>query len=382
MLCIIASSLVFGCEANALIWMPPRNHADPLFRFIRNGRAGFIDAKGRIVVPPALEIDTNNSGQYFTGGYLQLAGARRPFLDHQGKPARLPNFDQIGSFHEGLAPVLPSQDTGMWGYMDTRGRIAIQPKFPGYPNGILGAFSEGLAVLEVDGKAGYLDRTGTFAISPRFVAAKPFTGGLARVVVGDQPCVYMELDHFDPCMNVPSHAPKTQKISTGPSGRQGKLCKWAFIDKSGKQVFPATFDNALAFQEERAAVQVAGPWGFIDRAGGFVIPPSYRAANSFSSGVALVSLDYKTGSVIDRSGNHQFTVPQYMADTTFSEGLLPVLMQRRGPVVYVDTNGNQAFPGSFVAGSRFFHGLAHVQLSEQEFAYIDKAGRRVFTYTK
>jgi hypothetical protein len=104
---------VLGCESDALIWMPPTNNADPLFRFIRNGRAGFIDGKGRIVIPPTLEIG-GNWGQYFNGGYLALEGARRPFLDRNGNRARLPDYDQIGSFSEGLAPVLPSQDSGLW----------------------------------------------------------------------------------------------------------------------------------------------------------------------------------------------------------------------------------------------------------------------------
>jgi hypothetical protein len=245
-------------------------------------------------------------------------------------------------------------------------------------------FSEGLAAVESNGKVGFIDRSGHFAIEPRFVAAKRFTEGLARVAVNDGPCAYVENDHFDPCMNVPTSAPATGRMGRPDQkpGPQRKLCQWTFIDKSGRQAFPATFDAALAFHEGLAAVQTGGLWGFIDRKGTFVIPPGYRAANSFNSGVALVSTDLISGSFIDPSGNKRFTRPYFVTGETFSEGLLPVFTREDRQVVYVNSDGKQAFPGIFVAGSRFFHGLAHVKLSESVFAYIDKTGRRVFTYTK
>ncbi len=56
---VLTSTLVFGCSADGLIWMPPTNRADPLFRFISHGRAGFIDSTGKIVIDPTLEASSN-----------------------------------------------------------------------------------------------------------------------------------------------------------------------------------------------------------------------------------------------------------------------------------------------------------------------------------
>ena len=57
---------------------------------------------------------------------------------------------------------------------------------------------------------------------------------------------------------------------------------------------------------------------------------------------------------------------------------------------YIDHSGRQAIAGKFAVASPFFKGLAHVKLRSREhksiyegtFAYIDRNGKRVFTYRR
>ncbi|OVE80720.1 hypothetical protein BVY04_05280, partial [bacterium M21] len=45
-------------------------------------------------------------------------------------------------------------------------------------------FSEGLAVVKIDGRYGYIDRMGTFVVPPQFLVANKFSDGLAVVRIG------------------------------------------------------------------------------------------------------------------------------------------------------------------------------------------------------
>jgi hypothetical protein len=112
-----------------------------LFHIIRNGKYGYIDSKGKIVIQP--------------------------------------QFDEADEFSEGLAPIRIGDK---WGYIDPTGRIVIKPQY-----GRVGEFSEGLAGVSVaGGKEGYMDRAQRIVIQPQFDKTWPFVGGLARVKIGDK----------------------------------------------------------------------------------------------------------------------------------------------------------------------------------------------------
>jgi hypothetical protein len=112
-----------------------------LIPFEENGRFGYRDAAGRVVVRPELIV-----AQEFLPG--------------------------------GIAAVV---DTQGWAYINTAGRIVIRPfvvdNGPDY-------FSEGLARFRAAGKFGFFDERGTIRIKPRYDFALPFAEGLAGVCFG------------------------------------------------------------------------------------------------------------------------------------------------------------------------------------------------------
>ncbi len=379
----LLATVLNGCESVTVIWMPVTNSADPLFRIIMKDRAGYIDAQGRVVIPPTLRF-MSEGGQAFHDGLLSLGISDGPFLDSKGRTVLDNHFYRVWNFSEGLAAAMETSESA-WGYIDRSGQFVIPPKFPFYPKGVVSDFSEGLAAVEVEGKLGYIDRTGTFVIPPQFAAGTSFENGLARVVV-DGPCFYVKYGALDSCIaGSPRMAPTTrsdaEQTSTPSSG-----CQWIFIDKTGRKAISSQFEGTMAFHEGLAAVRSGGQWGFLNRQGAYEIYPAFKRVHSFSDGLALVS-NGKDSGFIDRTGALRIRVDYYHAEP-FSEGLT-VIRTPEDRYIYVDTTGKQAIPEAFLLASRFFHGLAHVKLTSTSkfgrrgaYAYIDKTGKRVYEYTR
>ena len=380
---LLACTLLFGCEADGLIWMPPSDRADALFRIVDRGHAGFIDSSGHIVIPPILDVGSNWS-QAFYDGLLSLGVAEGPFLNVRGQKILENGFYRVWDFSEGLAPALKSRDS-KWGFIDQLGQFVIPPQFPFYPEGLVSGFSDGLAAIEVSGKLGYIDHSGKFVIPRQFVAGTSFENGIARVVA-EGPCAYLNYDSFDPCARMSSYTAPSTGGGRDRVRSAGSLCRWSYIDKTGKQVIDGQFEGALGFHEGLAAVKVGELWGFIDLRGVFVIPPTFRSVHSFSDGLALIESDKESG-FIDKTGTLKISAAFSKAEP-FSEGFAVVGEPDEG-YHFLDLQGRRAIPETFVLASRFFHGLAHVKVGPRSspygggtFAYIDKSRKRIFTYRR
>ncbi|MBF7048142.1 WG repeat-containing protein, partial [Campylobacter volucris] len=57
--------------------------------------------------------------------------------------------------------------------------------------------------------------------------------------------------------------------------------KWGFIDKNGKLIIEAKYDNAYDFSEGLARVELNGKWGFINKKGEIAIDTKYNRTKDF-----------------------------------------------------------------------------------------------------
>ena len=131
-------------------------------KFYRDGRWGIIDDSGEVVVPARYEHKPRGYGDRVTmfavdgersdnsDGYIEVLDrdgqriARIPFLDDEGRFM----IDAKHVFHEGLLGVELARGLNEgkdferlgWGFMDTHGRMVIEPQFYS-----VGSFSEGHA---------------------------------------------------------------------------------------------------------------------------------------------------------------------------------------------------------------------------------------------
>jgi hypothetical protein len=346
--------------------MPRSKSADPLYRFVKDGKAGYIDGTGRIVIAPRLAT-YGNYGSEFHDGRLEIGVVDGNYVDPTGNIV-IDKGLSGSDFSEGLAAA-SRKDERLWGYIDTSGRFAIQPQFEDARS-----FSDGLAMIGAGGKVGYIDHSGRVVIKPQFLDGFDFSDGMARVIA-EGPCFYIP---DDPCG---FFNPRTVG---GNDRRPATPCGFTYIDKTGRVITQQRFEKAGECSEGLAPVLVGKLWGFIDKTGVLVIKPQFDSAGPFSSGLSVIRQHGLFG-YVDRSGAIRIA-PRYESADNFSEGFA-VVGDGADRYWYIDPQGRHTIPGEFAVASQFFKGLAHVVLrrhdypSEDEFAYIDTKGRLVFTYS-
>lgn len=153
---------------------------------------GYADLDGNFIIEPKFDI----AFPFSEGIALVKLNDEFMYIDTKGETIfKLPvniyptgiddraNHRQYGNkasadFHEGLAAV--QDESGDWGYINTRGEYVIMPQFEN-----VSYFSEGLAIVEKNGKYGYIDKNGNYVIEPKFDNAISFHKGIAAVQIAE-----------------------------------------------------------------------------------------------------------------------------------------------------------------------------------------------------
>ena len=120
-----------------------------------------------------------------------------------------------------LVPYIQNKKVG---FIDEETMQIVIPCKYNYAN----SFSEGLAVVDLNGKRGFIDKTGREVIPCKYDYAYSFSEGFA--------CVKFK-------------------------------GKWGFIDKTGREVISCKYDLAFSFSDSLACVIFNGKRGYIDKFG-------------------------------------------------------------------------------------------------------------------
>ncbi len=93
-----------------------------LFPVSKNGKGGFINAKGDVIIDMIFESVSD-----FSEGLAQFwEGDKTGFIDSKGKVKIPAKFETVREFSEGLAAFSKGDK---WGYIDTSGEVVIKPRF-------------------------------------------------------------------------------------------------------------------------------------------------------------------------------------------------------------------------------------------------------------
>ncbi len=334
------------------------------------------------------------------------------YIDRSGKIVIEPQFEQANEFKYGLAPVSVGNK---WGFIDRRGEFAIDPIFDWiYWTG----FNEGICPAGINGKKGGIDINGKFVIEPKYEMALKFADGLMPVQL-----TKAEGDYFEKWIYVDAKGQQSidKEFFHAGSFVEGRTFvsvgfdEWALIDKSGKEVTKRHFDSNdpwNVFAEGLTAVKVKKKWGYIDRSGKFIIKPRFDNADNFSEGLAVVTVGCYDG-YIDKSG--KFVIPpRFETAGKFSGGLAAVAPEgdipwshkfeikgksyamcgaglgSNAPQGYIDKTGRMVIEPKFGRGFPFSNGIAMVSFDEPpdvllaigKRGYIDRTGNYIWQPTK
>jgi len=184
-LTVVYSSCGKCCFKNTI---SEKKTSSDLARFLTDGKYGFKDRKGNVVIRPVylsayeftkegIAAVVDKSGWHYINRWGKTIA--RPFIYDNG-----PDY-----FKEGLARIVSQKKIG---FMDKWGRTVIKTRFQfAYP------FREGRAVVGKDfrkvmmgshelmkgGKWGFIDKKGKLVIAMIYGEARFFEGGKARVKI-------------------------------------------------------------------------------------------------------------------------------------------------------------------------------------------------------
>jgi len=327
-----------------------------------------------VVLSVWTSVSAGQAPQEHTRLFPVVVADRYGYIDAAGKMIIPPRFQFAGEFSAGLAEV---RIADQWGYIDTTGAVVIEARFD-----MTSRFSEGVAVVELGGNRGFIDPSGRFVIEPRFDVASDFVDGRAQVMTGR---TFGYIDHAGRLViqrEFPNQFGETLDFSQGLAAvlERGK---WGYIDTTGAMAIEPRFRTAnrrtstmgaLRFSEGRAAVPLGAKWGYVDRTGRIVIAPRFDEAESFAEGLAAVRVGPRYG-YIDTTGTMAIA-PQFVLAAGFSEGLAAV-RDSAGVWGYIDRTGKMVLAPQWSEADRFRGGLACVR-SNGECEYIDHTGRYVW----
>jgi WG containing repeat len=294
-------------------WPNSREEAPPLFPVRQDGKWGYIDKAGQLVIG----FQYDDAAGFSDGLAAVMVDGRWGYVDESGSMVIAPQFDAAGSFFDGLAAV---GGVGMFdgfdGFIDNTGRLVIPPNPElKYSRD----FSEGLAgVVLRDGNWGFMDRTGKVVIRLHGVeSCYWFQEGLCRVVAIDGRTGY--INRSGDFMIKPQFTGASD-FSNGFAIAQYEGRRHLIIDTAGRVVREIGFDQAYGFSEGRAPVTQGGVWAamdagldtsnpgenweFIDESGALVIATQFASVYGFRGGLAYVEGQDGKMAYIDLDGHY------------------------------------------------------------------------------
>lgn len=234
-----------------------------------NGRYGYVDTLGKVVVPLIYDEAASFRNGRATVSKGKAEACKQAMIDHSGREITPFAWDHLGSVADGVAVAWTRKGTARsYTLVDTLGRVTP------LEYAVCGDFSNGYASVGV----GVL--TVEKVVQPgmsRVPDKLTFTGKYGYITPDGKLAIPVQFDE----------AGKFGDDGLAPVGMQGKYyVKWGFADREGKIVIPCNYYSVNAFERERAVVAkvVAGgklAYGYIGPDGREVIPCVYDEASSF-----------------------------------------------------------------------------------------------------
>ncbi|MFK7947614.1 MAG: WG repeat-containing protein [Saprospiraceae bacterium] len=311
----------------------------PTARVIFNdGRHGLMARNGKIIQKGFLYIGEFENG---VARISQKGNWSMSFEKSNNTVDNVANyFDEMHSPNGLLSVTLYDQrlmnegflysKNALWGFMDTLGKITIQPQFQ-YARD----FNNNVAVVQLNNDWGLIGLDGKPILDCKYNDVQYLENAdnqMVRVLVKKE-----RIGLIDTLGNVvvPAIYTKVGKVYDGRIAvKRGS--KWGFCDMQGNEVIPCKYDKVQDFSEGLAAFKKDRRWGFLDKNGGIIIKNTYKKVGNFKENLAAVVVKYDY-QYIDKTGK---IVIENTFDNAydFENGVARVQIERYWGLI--DLNGN------------------------------------------
>ena len=313
------------------------------------------------------------------------------FINTAGEVVVEPQYDECHDYHNGYAAV---KVNGKWGYIDIKHNLVIAPEFQDVED-----FKNDLAIVIRDGKWGVINKTGKSPAGIIFDEIQEYRDGYALAYADG---IQYFLDDEGEIRRLHKGF-EFSGFSNGMAAvKNKKKNKWGFIDKKGRLVIDAKYDTVYSFSNNIALVKHRGMFKYIKKSGGeqyiegitgqpleFVngfakiklfngysyigsdfkrIPYTYREVSDFkSNGLAAVRLGDNSLSYINSTGKEKFKMNYDMIGDFSTNGL--ALVKKNGKFGYINTEGKLVIDTLFTDATDFQYNHAYVA-TEDRFGFI------------
>lgn len=246
-----------------------------LLKVAQNGKYGYINTKGEIIIPIQYEQITD----FFEGTAFAQKGYLNTLLCYNistGKNKAIPikNIDSIGTvFYENLLWFAQGRK---YGFLDTAGNIVANAKFFQ-----VRPFYHGRGAVKLN-LWGFINTNGKIVIPASYQEVTDFSEGKAGVYNG---LYWTFIDTRGKQLSKQKYeAIKNFHEGYCPVKRKGR---WFLIDTLYRKNFKNYFEEIKNVSENLAPALLSGRWGLIDLKGKWVLQPNFEDIEPFSEGIAV-----------------------------------------------------------------------------------------------
>lgn len=243
-----------------------------LFHFSENGKYGFMDENGALVINPIYEY----AGQFNNGLAVVIKDGVYGYINKDGNQLIDSKYEEAMDFDQGRAIIV---EKDMYGLIDVSGAYIFQPEYLD-----IGEFSEGIAYVQNEIGYQYYTLDGSLAFSTIFDEAFTFQNGIAKVRKGEEKG-YIGLDGAF-VVSVTEGSLSHFKDSIFVHELRDSM---NLMFANGAYLFQTGFDQIGTLVSNRAIIEKDDLFGFIDGKGKIVIPmehnpyPNYMQFSQFKN---------------------------------------------------------------------------------------------------
>ncbi|SDM14281.1 WG containing repeat-containing protein [Paenibacillus sp. OK060] len=260
----------------------------------KNGKIGYLNTKGKFVIPPTYEEGTS----FYNQAALVKKNGKWALINSKGKSLTAFNIEDMDyGTHYRKSGLFPVKIDGLWGSMDYQGKLVVPAEFQDKIEFRGNTYDWGLhhnkysAIVRQDGVIIPLDKYYLVLSEPQNGLWKIQESGEGIVDVSGHMIVEPQDDQKVILSGDGSYAVKDMKDLTS---------KWKFYKKDQSLLFEGNYNDVQAFSEGLAAVKINQKWGYVSNRGDIKLPTQYEEAKPFQMGSAVIRKNGKYGLIGNR----------------------------------------------------------------------------------